>query len=186
METENQDTKNEPQVPNQGEGIEIKDELETFQGDLEALKDEINKKEDENKELKNKLLRTLADFDNYKKRIAKEKEELIKFGNETLVFELLPVLDCFEHAIAAAKKSNDENIILGIELVKKQMIDTFKKLGVFEVEAIDKPYDPHFHEAMSKQESDKPENTVICELRKGYTLNGKLVRPAMVIVSEKK
>ncbi|OGC13410.1 nucleotide exchange factor GrpE [candidate division WOR-1 bacterium RIFOXYC2_FULL_37_10] len=162
------------------------EELTTVQNDLEALKEEIIKKENENKELKDKFLRTLADFDNYKKRISKEKEDLLKFGNETLICELLPVLDCFDHAIASAKKSNDENIIKGIELVKKQMIDTLLKLGVQEIESLDKPYDPHFHEAMSKQESDKPENTIIQELRKGYILNEKLIRPAMVIVSAEK
>jgi len=167
-----------------GEAEELlNDELDVVEDDLEALKEEIGKKESENKELKDKLLRTLADFDNYKKRISKEKEDLLKFGNESLVLELLPVLDCFDHAITAAKKSNDENIIQGVWLVKKQMIDSLAKLGVKEIEAIDKPYDPHFHEAMSKQESDKPENTVLIELRKGYTLNGKLIRPSMVIVS---
>lgn len=134
-------------------------------------------------EQKNKLLRTLADFDNYKKRAAADRQEFAKFANQTLITDLLPVLDGFERAISAANAHKD--ICEGLGLIKRQLEGVFNKYGVKEVEALGKPYDANFHQAMAQQEDDGPEGIVIQEMQKGYTLHGRLIRPAMVIVSKK-
>ena len=129
---------------------------------------------------KDQLLRTMADFENYKKRIQNEKESLIKFSNQTLICEMLPILDNFGRALEHTE------IKEGLVLVKKQMEDTFKKFGVSEVETKGKTFDPHFHEAVQKIDSDKPENEIVEVMQKGYILNGRLIRPAMVIISQGK
>ena len=134
---------------------------------------------------KNKLLRALADFDNYKKRAAQELESFVQFANEELIKDILPALDNFNRAFATAKSHKDE-FIKGVALVKKQLEDSLKKFGVEEVKALGLPYDPTLHEAIMQKESDKPENTVIEVVQNGYTLKGRLLRPAMVIVAKNK
>ncbi len=135
---------------------------------------------------KNRLLRALADFDNYKKRSALEKEQFTRFANETLISELLPILDGFGRALDAAKKINaSEEMMKGLALIQKQLEDVLKKHGAQKVEALSKPYDPHFHEAIMQKEDAGPEGIIIEEVQKGYTLHGKLIRPSMVIVSKK-
>ena len=149
------------------------------------------KKSPETEELKkqledqrNKLLRALADFDNYKKRVAADKEQFVKFANQSLITNLLPVSDGFGRAIEAAK--SNEEIVKGLNLIKKQFEDALTKYGVKEVEALGQPYNANFHQAMIQKEHDGPEGLVLEEMQKGYTLNGRLIRPAMVIVSKKK
>ena len=129
---------------------------------------------------KDQLLRTMADFENYKKRMQNEKAALAKFANETLLSEMLPILDNFGRALEHTE------IKEGLLLVKKQMEDVFKKFGVKEVETEGKIFDPHFHEAVQKIDSNKPENEIVEVMQKGYILNGRLIRPAMVIISKGK
>ena len=145
---------------------------------------EKNKIGKEFEETKNRLLRTLADFDNYKKQMAKQTELFAQFANENIIKEILPVLDNFGHALLAAK--DNKEILDGLSLIKKQLEDVLKKQGAQEIEAIGKPYDPNFHEAMMRRESDQPEDTIIEEMRKGYVLKGRVIRPSMVVVSQKK
>jgi len=136
---------------------------------------------------KNRLLRSLADFDNYKKRVATEKEQFVRYANETIVAELLPVVDGFSRAMGAANKMQaGEEMTQGLALVKKQLEDVLKKHGVAEIEALGKPYDANVHEAILQKEHDGPEGMVIEEAQKGYTLHGRVIRPSMVIVSKKK
>ena len=135
-------------------------------------------------ETKNKRLRALADFDNYKKRVVFEREQFAQFANQALIAELLPVLDGFGRAIEAAK--GNEEIVKGLALIKKQFEDALIKHGLCEVEAVNKPYDPHVHEAILQKEDEGPTGIVLEEMQKGYTLNGRLIRPAMVIVSKTK
>ncbi|OGB87428.1 nucleotide exchange factor GrpE [candidate division WOR-1 bacterium RIFCSPLOWO2_02_FULL_46_20] len=137
-------------------------------------------------EQKNRLLRALADFDNYKKRSNQDKEQFAQFANAGLIIELLPILDGFGRAIdAAAKGQSGEEMIKGLSLVKKQFIDALKKHGVVEIEALNMPYDAHAHEAILQKEHDGPEGIIIEEMQKGYLLNGRVIRPSMVIVSKK-
>src|SRR3989339_1590832 len=130
-------------------------------------------------EYKNKYLRALADLENYKKRAVIERDNFIQFANEDLVVKLLPTLDGFDRAFCASDNPNGEEILKGVALLKRQMFDTLAKFGLEEINAVGKPFDPHFHEAIMKKESDKPENTVIEEMQKGYTLRGRVIRAAM-------
>jgi molecular chaperone GrpE len=133
-------------------------------------------------ELENRLLRALADFDNYKKRAAADREQFVQFANETLITGLLPILDGFERAL---KHKSSAEMIKGLALIKKQLEDVLIKHGVKEIEALGKQYDPHRHEAILQKEHKGPEGIIIEEMQKGYTLHGRVIRPSMVIVSKK-
>ena len=138
-------------------------------------------------ELKDKYYRALADLDNLRKRAAIEREEIITFANESLIVALLPIVDSFDRAFGSFQKSaSSEEIIKGIALIKKQLEDTLAKCGVSPIDALGKSFDPNYHEAVMKKSSGEHEDeTVIEVLQKGYMLRGKVIRPAMVIVSEK-
>lgn len=162
-------------------GEEIKERIEELpeeKSEIDILKDQVD-------ELKNKYLRALADFDNYKKRAAIEQDALVQFSNENLIKEIIPALDSFERALKLRHKSKDDEFAKGISLVKRQLEDALKKFGLEEVKSIGLPFDPNLHEAIMQKESDKPENTVLEEMQKGYILRGRLLRPAMVVVSKK-
>jgi molecular chaperone GrpE len=155
----------------------IKEEKTAHTSELDSIKARLTEKESQ-------LLRALADFDNFRKRANVEKEEIGKYSNEQLIKELLPMLDGFDKAIEFASKTGNENIIKGIALIKKQFEDTLTKFGVVPVDSLGKKYDPNFHEAILMQESKEENGMIIQEMQKGYTLNGRLIRPAMVIVSK--
>lgn len=139
-----------------------------------ALKEQLE-------EYKNKFLRALADFDNYKKRAAVDRDQFIQFANEALITELLPILDGFSRALEHAP----EEVAKGIALIKKQLEDTLRKHGVAEIESLGKTYDPNLHEAILNKEHPGPEGVIIEEMQKGYVLRGRVIRPSMVIVSRK-
>jgi len=147
-------------------------------------------KADENWE---RLLRTTADFENFKKRAARERVEAIQFANASLIQKLLPVLDNFEMAQAAAQNSADvkanEKILSlqsGVAMVQQQLKNTLAEAGLEEIDATDKPFDPALHEAVSQQEAAEiPEGHVLQQIRKGYKLRERLLRPAMVVVAKK-
>lgn len=145
----------------------------------------MSKKTETPEELKNKYLRALADLENYKKRAIMEKDELAKYANETLVKDLLPALDGFAKAIDHANKAGNDELAKGIALVKKLVEDALRKFGVEEVDAVGKPYDPNLHEAIYMKGTDSHPGMVLEESQKGYTMRGRLIRPAMVIVSKK-
>jgi molecular chaperone GrpE len=163
------------------------EELEEIQKELPPEKSEAKLLKEQLEETKNRLLRALADFDNYKKRAAIDRDQFVQFANEALITELLPIIDGFNRALAASKKSKaGEEMTKGIALVKKQLEDILKKHGVVEIEALGKPYDANLHEAILQKEHSGPENMIIEEMQKGYTLHGRVIRPSMVIVSKKK
>jgi len=161
-------------------------ELPPKASEIDSLKEQVAEKEKLIEEQKNKYLRALADLDNYKKRANLEKDELIRYSNELLVKELLPAIDGFAKAIDFAKKTNDENLIKGIALIKKQIEDAVSKFGVKEIEAVGKPYDPNLHEAILMKGSEKAPGIILEEMQKGYTMHERLLRPSMVIVSKSK
>jgi molecular chaperone GrpE len=147
----------------------------------EQLKNELA----ENKE---RMLRIAADFENFKKISQREQQNSVKFANESLIVSMLPIIDGLDQAVFACKKSMDANkdVLVGVEMVQKQLIDTLKKWGVEVFSAEGQPFDPSKHEAMGEKEDDSvKENTVVTEYQKGYLLNGRLLRPARVIVSKK-
>jgi molecular chaperone GrpE len=145
---------------------------------------ELKKTSEKNTDL---YLRTQAEIENLKKRAQRDKEDWIKFSNESLIKQLLPVMDNLENAIAHSKDENNlDALIEGVNLTLKGLNDTLEKGGLVSIEAEGKPFDPNFHEAVSEQENNEVDSgTVILELQKGYLLNERLIRPAMVVVSKK-
>ena len=132
-------------------------------------------------------IRSQAEIDNLKKRYQKERQGLVKFANESLIKQLLPVVDNLEKAITHSQDEDSiEAIREGIDLTLKGLTDILQKAGVETVEAVGEQFDPNFHEAVSEMADDGVEpGTVIKDLQKGYILNQRLIRPSMVIVSKK-
>src|SRR5262249_28224617 len=151
------------------------------QQEIESLKRERD-------DLFDRLLRKQAEFENFRKRMDREKSEFMQFASAELIKELLNAVDSFDLAIrnAAAEGHGGESMLRGFELIYKQIQDTLTRFGLKPLEAKGKKFDPNFHQAVStKPTNDVDENTVIDEMRKGYMLNGRLLRPAMVSVSTK-
>jgi molecular chaperone GrpE len=146
--------------------------------------DELNK---ELSELKDKYLRLYADFENYKRLVAKNKEELIKYSNEDLMRELLPVIDHLELALQhSAKGDNLSALAEGVQMTLKELTATLEKFGLTTIESLGKPFDPSLHHAISQTESEEmEENMVVEEFRKGYKLKDRVLRAALVSVSKK-
>lgn len=136
-----------------------------------------------------RLLRTTADFDNFKKRASRERQDAARFANEGLIQKLIPVLDNFEMALSAVQTNAEgsaQSLQAGIAMIQSQLRSVLAEAGVEEVEAGGKPFDPNVHEAVSQQESAAvAEGTVLQQLRKGYKLRERLLRPATVIVAKK-
>ena len=134
-----------------------------------------------------KLLRLQAEFENYKKRQVREREVYRRSANEDLLRAMLPVLDNLERAVEHGEESSDVvQLLQGVQLVVKQMRESFLQFGVKPVESLSKTFDPHEHEAMSTVETDgdPPDGTVVEVYQKGYLLHGRVLRPAMVAVSK--
>jgi molecular chaperone GrpE len=135
------------------------------------------------------LLRTTADFDNFKKRAARERQDAVKYASESLLQKLIPILDNFDMAFsaaAAAKDSANQSLQAGVSMILSQFRNALTEVGLEEIEATGKAFDPNFHEAVSQQETaDVPEGQVVQQLRKGYKLRDRLLRPATVIVAKK-
>ncbi|MFT9493754.1 nucleotide exchange factor GrpE [Anaerosolibacter sp.] len=180
----------------------VNDVNETAESDLEAQKQEfeeqareqqqdqiseiIAKKEEEINDLNSRFLRLNADFQNYKKRAEKEKAEVYQFGNEKMIADLLPILDNLERANSSANEESaaSDSIAKGVEMVIQQFKDILKKHGVEEIQAVGEAFDPNLHHAvMQEDHADYEANRVIDVFQKGYTLNGKVIRPSMVKVS---
>lgn len=149
---------------------------------------ELREKAAKADECLDKMLRLQADYENRRKRQEKEKTDFLNFANEGLITELLRVMDDFERAIDSAKNTNDTKVLLqGIEMVRRDFVDILKDSGLKTIDPKDQPFDPDKHEAVEHVEDDEhPENTVLEVMRKGYELNGKVLRPAAVKVSKKK
>lgn len=136
--------------------------------------------------LNDRLLRLHAEFENYKKRVARERGEFVRFANEGLLVELLPVLDSLEHAIATTRSGTDApGISEGLDIILRLFQSTLEKAGVKPIEALGHEFDPNFQQAVAQVEStDGRDNIAVEEIRKGYLLEGRLLRPAMVKVSK--
>jgi molecular chaperone GrpE len=163
-----------PEMTEVGDQVQATDPQVT---ELQTLKQEKD-------DLHDRLLRKQAEFENYKKRVEREKSEFVQFASAELMKELLNSLDSFELALRNAK--TDEQTLRGFELIYKQWLDTMGRFGLKPIEAKGKIFDPHYHQAVSTTPTDEvEENTVLEEMRKGYLLNGRLLRPAMVSVATK-
>ncbi len=154
-------------------------------GSSKALKESLDEKEEELKTLHDKLLRSQAEFENYKKRMTKETSDLMKYANEEIIKELLHTVDNLERAIQHAKESDkSENITEGIDIILKQLFKSLERFGVSGFVSVGEKFDPNKHEAVIQMESAEHEpNTIIAESQKGYFLRERLLRPALVTVT---
>ena len=159
--------------------VKVVDHLQEMETRLESV-------EQEAKEAHDRFLRVSAEFENYKKRSAREMDEFRKFANESLIREMLTVVDNLERALNSSNNDNQKNspIAEGVDMTLKEILKVFKKFNVKPIEALGKPFDPNFHQAAMQEETNEhPENTVLNELEKGYMIHDRLLRPAMVVVS---
>jgi molecular chaperone GrpE len=135
-------------------------------------------------ELRQTLMRRQADFENYRKRVEKERAEDSKRATARVIEALIPVVDGFEHALAAHHEAEYENYRRGFELIYKQLVDNLARLGVERIEPLGQPFDPHQHQAMDRVESEEHEDDTIVQVyQPGYLFNGRVLRPAMVRVA---
>ena len=176
-----------PEVKAEGKGHEKKTKKVEDMTKQELLK-KLSETDEEAQENYNLYMRTYAEMENIKKRGIKEREDLAKYANESLIKEILPVIDSLEKAIAHAKDDENSSALAeGLELTRDDLMKKLEKAGLEEVEALGKPFDPNFHEAVSQQKDDTvAPGHVMIELQKGYVLNGRLIRPSMVVISSGK
>jgi molecular chaperone GrpE len=152
---------------------------------VSPLQDALDAKTREVEELQNRNLRLMAEFDNARKRAAREREEYVRFANESFLRELLPVLDNFDRALQAAKgEPGSGAVTAGIELIQRELLRVLEKFGAVPFQSVGQPFDPERHEAVARvPTTDQPEMTVVAETARGYLLNGRVLRPAMVAVA---
>ena len=189
--SENQDQSEEPtQVeiqtpktsPDGGTESQIADESQGSASQLEEAQQQAQDSYD-------RLLRVSAEFDNYKKRTAREMQDVIKYANEKIFKELLTVVDNLERAIDAAgvDRADDDPLVKGIHLTLGEVLKILERHKVSPVKALGEPFDPTYHQAMMQEEvADQAPNTVVREMQKGYVIHDRLLRPAMVVVSKVK
>jgi molecular chaperone GrpE len=154
--------------------------------ELAKLREQVEVKQKEATENYDRYLRQIAELENFKKRANREKDEAIRFANEALVKDLLPVVDNLERAVAHSKDGgNGKPLVEGVEMVLRGFFDILAKHGVIPISAVGQPFDPQKHEAMAQVESTTYDpNTVIEEYHKGYLLRDRLLRPALVSVAK--
>jgi molecular chaperone GrpE len=184
---EEQELENEETENNEGDDIEVEyrdseaieaPEEESEESRIEALEKELEDQKD-------KMLRLAAEFDNYKKRTAREYATLIESANLDLIRSLLDILDNFRRALASAKDADAEAIFKGMEMIYNQFDALLKERGLEEIEAEGQPFDPELHEAvMTTQTDEVPEDYVVSELQKGYMMKGRVVRHSKVAVAK--
>jgi molecular chaperone GrpE len=157
----------------------LSDPIKKMEARIEELEKEVEANYD-------RFVRVTADFENYKKRTSREMSDLRKFANENILRDMLSVVDNLERAIESGSKQDSERqtLLEGVEITLKDLFRMFEKYGVKGFRAEGEPFDPVFHQAMmQEQTSDYPDNTVLNELQKGYTIHDRLLRPAMVVVA---
>ena len=152
----------------------------------EEAKDEAALLREELEAEQNKYLRLLADYDNYKRRAVKDRQDAEKFRSQSLLSDLLPVMDNFERALSVEAKSDEAvSLLKGLEMVRTTLVEAVKREGLEEIKAVGESFDPHIHQAVMQEKDDNAEpGTVLQELQKGYSLKGRVLRPAMVKVNE--
>lgn len=164
------------------------EEAEALFDEVSDFADEVKKPEQKNEEdFKAKYYYLAAEFDNMKKRFEREKENLLKFGNEKVLSNLVGVVDNFDLTVTALKNDNDDkvqNIVKGIDMIRNQFLDVLSKNGLTQVESLGRVFDPNFHEAVAQQPAPgKEDQEIITEYQRGYLLNGRLLRAAKVVVA---
>ena len=173
----------EIEKPEAGAGEEKTSETASPEAGL-TLEEQLAAKEKEARENWDRFLRERADLENYRKRVGREKEELLNYGNKSLLEEILPVIDNLERALAHASEDGMGAVVEGIRMTHAMLLTTLKKFNVTPIEAVGTSFDSAFHQAMAQVPTDQHEpNTVVEEYQKGYMLKERLLRPAMVTVA---
>jgi len=153
--------------------------------EIRRLRDALEAKTGEAEEHRDRYLRAAAEFDNARKRAAREREEYTRYANESLLREILPILDNFERALQAARgEPAAAAVTAGVELTQRELLRVLEKFGVTPFPSVGQPFDPERHEAIARVPAQgRPEDTVVDETARGYLLNGRVLRPAMVTVA---
>jgi len=156
----------------------------TPEAQIAALAAERDQLAAEKADLKDRLLRTLADFDNFRRRAERDRSEYVQYAATEMVRDLIPILDDFRRAMKV--ETADKEYAKGIELIDQRLFEALKKAGLEPIEAAGKPFDPNLHQAVVRVQSEEfPDQTVLEEFQSGYNFKGKLLRPAMVKVAVK-
>jgi len=191
MKNENLENKSEDLKENINETSEaLNEEVQELNNNSE--KDPIKDLEEKVEELNDKLLRSLAENQNLRKIHDKEKEDLIKYSSSNFAREVLNIADNLERAFDLLKNNPEFNtdkfkdVKIGIELIEKELINSFERNGIKSIDSVGKKFDPNYHQALNEVESDKEEGIIVYEIQKGYVLYDRLLRPAMVSISKKK
>ena len=175
-----------PEVPKQVEGAEGgegRGSLAHQEDELLALQDALEKEEAQKEEYYRLLQRTMADFENYRRRMESRRQETIKRANEGLLLQLLPILDNLELALQTAAGTSADSIIEGVEMIQRQFLDVLAKEGVKPVPALGEVFDPRVHEAVMQVEDTEAEaGTIVAEIKKGYLIHDRVLRPSTVKV----
>ncbi len=168
----------ESQTSPETEKVEISLDSDAQTAELKELRRQLDEKQD-------RLLRALAEMDNMRRRTQREREESVRYANEGLVRELIPVLDNLDRALAAARSGPDvSRVVEGVELIQRELLRVLERAGVTRYSAVGHPFDPTRHEATARVvKSDQPPGTVVSEQVPGYVLNGRVLRPAQVTVA---
>ena len=186
--TNNEELKDEQVVETQTEEVESEIHADAEHIADEHLTKEEVKEEAHGDEYKEKYFYLAAEMQNMEKRFKREKDQLLKFGNENLLKDMLDVVDNLERTLGFINKDEDEkvkNIVIGVEMIQKMFIDSLGKHGLKQIEALGKEFDPNFHEALAQQPAEgKNDMEVIQVHQSGYTLNERVIRAAKVIVAK--
>lgn len=169
-----------PREPDDVQSVSLESRIRQVQQELEA-------KEQDAKRSFDRLLRVQAEFENYKKRMQRDKEELARYGGEKVLREFLPIVDNLYRALEAGKMGGDfDSLKAGLELIRQQIEEVLHRLGVRGIKSLGQPFDPTVHEAVIRVDSpDHEDNTVVDELERGYFLQDRILRPAKVAVCKK-
>ena len=158
--------------------------MATPEAQIAALSAERDQLAAEKADLKDRLLRALADFDNFRRRAERDRSEYVQFAAMEIIRDLIPILDDFQRAMKV--ETADKEYAKGIELIEQRLFETLKKAGLEPIEAAGKQFDPNLHQAVDRVQSEElPDQTVLQEYQSGYNFKGKLLRPAMVKVAVK-
>ena len=168
------------------DAVDLSARSEAGQQELAEVLEKLDAKEKEVKDTYERYLRQVAEVDNFKKRINREKEDAIRYANENLIKDILPVVDNLERAIAHAQGGgNGKPLVEGVEMVLRGLLDVFSKTGVTQIAAVGEIFDPGKHEAIAQVESAEHEpNTIVEEHHRGYLFRDRLLRPALVTVAK--
>jgi len=150
--------------------------------------DDLRKQASADSEYHDKMLRTMADMENLRKRLDRDRKDYINYANREMISDLLPVLDNFDRALKSVEQTEESAPYLqGVEMIYKQLEELLKKQGMEEIKALGEPFNPHLHEAVQTEETDScPEDTILDVILKGYLFRGNMLRPAAVKVSREK